>query len=133
MGVVGVHGLVYVEHVLVGHVVVLPHRLVVQELSPDLRVQLLDVRVQVLLLLRHLLHPRPHLRNLTLHFRVFVPPDPPYRVFLDFLDVVYALEHVRDVVYASFLYLQLLNRNVEVDCCVLAAFDEVYKLFGEHR
>ena len=54
---------------------------------------------------------------------------PPYVVFLEALDEVDALEHVGDVVDASFLHVQDLHGLVEVEAVVFGLYESGYELF----
>lgn len=111
----------------------LPHLLVVQELTPDLAVQLLYLGVEGLLLFVHALESGLELDDFSLYFRVLIASDPLDGVLLYFLDITDALEYVGDVVNASFLYLEEVYCDVEVNGHIFAVFDEIDKLLGEYR
>jgi hypothetical protein len=131
LALVLVHGLVDLAEVVVGDVVVLPHLLIVQELFADLGVELVDLGVETLLLLAHAVQPHLQVADFPLDFRVFGAADPLDGVLLYFFNVADALQHVGDVVDASFLHLEDVHRHVEVDRHVLAVFNQFDEFFSE--
>jgi hypothetical protein len=110
---------------------VFAHLLIVEELSADLGVEVLDAGVELLFLFGHLLHLHAHLCDLAFDLGVFVAADPADGILLYLFDVVDALEHVGYVVDAAFLDFELLYCNVEVDGSVVAALYEIDEFFGE--
>lgn len=109
----------------------LPHLLVVQELPADLAVEFLYFGVEGLLLLVHAVELGLEFNDFSLYFWVLVASDPLDGVFLYLFDIADALEHVGDVVDASFLHLEEVYCDVEVDSHVFAVFDEIDELLGE--
>lgn len=110
-----------------------PHLLVVQELPSYLPIEFLNTCIQFFLFLSHLLHTLAHVGNLTLDLGILVSSYPSDRVLLDLLDVVYPLQHVCDVIYASLLDFQLLHSHVQVYSGIITRLYQVDELLCQHR
>ena len=87
-----------------GNVVILPQLLTIEVLLLYLSIYACDVQIDPLLFRVQLLQLLAHVHDLSLDLRVFVAADPLNRVFLQFLNIIDALEHVGDIVDTPLLH-----------------------------
>lgn len=104
VGVVFVHGFADIEAILMGNVVILPQFLTVKVLLLNLSIDACDIEIDPLLFRIQFLQFLAHVHNLPLDLRVFVAANPLYGVFLQFLNIIDALEHIGDVVNPPLLH-----------------------------
>ena len=130
--VVFVHSLANVKAVVICDVVILPQFLILQKVRLYLFVQLFNALVQSLLFLCELVIFSLKLVDVLLDFWWLVPTDPLYCVLLKFLHIIYALQHICDIVNSSLLHFQLVDCLVKVYRVVLPLLNEFDELFGKY-
>lgn len=107
--------------------------LVQQKFLPDFSVQSLDVVINSFLPVLKLVEVLPHLLDVFFHLWVLRRTNPLNFVLMEFLDIAYAFEHIRNVVNAPFLNTKLSDSIIQIDRISLALLNELDEFSCEYR
>lgn len=110
---------------------IIPHFLILQKLSPNFVIEIIDLIIKFLLLIIHSIKPILKIANLPLDFRVLSAANPLYRIFLNFLNIANPLQHVSNIINPPLLHFEDIDSDIEVDGHILAIFDEIYEFLSE--
>lgn len=107
------------------------HFLIVQKLFFNLIIQTFNTLIEFLLFLIHLLQFFSSLYYFPLRLWILLTANPPYGIFVQLLNIIDPLQHVRNIIDSSFLHLQSLYGKVQIYRGILAPLDQLNEFFSE--